>query len=125
MARRGAAAPKTVDDYIARVSPPFQDALHTLRATIRRAAPGADEVISYGMPAFRQDGMLVYYAAFKDHCSLFVGSQRTRERFARELKPFDAGKGTLHFTPEEPLPADLVRRLVRARVAENAERRAR
>ena len=90
---------------------------------MKAAAPDADEVISYQMPAFRQDGMLVYYAAFKDHCSFFVGSAQSRRRFSTELKPFEAGKGTVHFTPDRPLPADLVTRIVKARVAENATRR--
>ncbi len=76
------------------------------------------------MPAFQQNGMLLYYSAFKDHCSLFGVSAQVRRQFAAELKPFEAGKGTLQFTPEKPLPADLVARIVKARVAENTNRRA-
>lgn len=116
-------APKTADEYSEGLPPKFRTTLRRLRATIKAAAPGADEVISYGMPAFRQNGMLVYFAAFKDHCSLFVASDAVRRQFARELKPFMAGKGTLRFTPDRPLPADLVTRIVKARVAENAARR--
>lgn len=115
----------TVDEYLERLPPEFRGALQRLRNTIRAAAPKAEEVISYGMPAFRYHGMLVYYAAFADHCSLFVGSPTARRRFARELKPFAAGKGTVHFTVEKPLPAGLVTRIVRARVAENEARQAR
>jgi len=118
-----ATAPKTVDEYLARVPPEFRAALERLRKIIKDAAPDADEVISYQMPAFRQNGMLVYYAAFKDHCSFFVASPGVRRRFSAELKPFEGGKGTLHFTPERPLPRDLVTRIVKARVEENAARR--
>ena len=123
MAPRRGPAPKTVDEYMARVPPRFRTALQRLRKTIKAAAPDADEVISYKMPAFRQNGMLVYYAAFEAHCSLFVGSAQVRRQFSAELKPFKAGKGTVQFTPDRPLPADLVTRIVKARVAENAARR--
>ena len=123
MASKRATAPKTVNEYMAQVPPEFRVLLQRLRKTIKAAAPGAEEVISYGMPAFRQKRMLVYYAAFKDHCSLFVGSATVRHDFAAEFKPFEAGKGTLQFTPEHPLPADLVTRVVKARLSENAARR--
>lgn len=122
MRSRNAPAPKTVDEYLARVPPEFRTALQRLRKTIKAAAPDADEVMSYQMPAFRQSGMLVYFAAFKDHCSFFVGSAAVRRQFSTELKSFKAGKGTLHFTPDRPLPADLVIRIVKARVAENEAR---
>ena len=122
MVSKSAGAPKTVDDYLASVPPRFRSALQRLRKTIKAAAPEADEIISYQMPAFRQNGTLVYYAAFKDHCSFFVGSLTVRKQFAAELKPFEGGKGTSRFTPEHPLPADLVTRIVKARVAENATR---
>ncbi len=123
MARRATAAPASVDAYLAKVPADQRAALEALRRTIRAAAPEADEVISYQIPAFRKDGILVYYAAFEDHCSFFPGSVVTQRKFAAELKPFAAGKGTIHFTPERPLPAGLVTRIVRARLAEN-ERRA-
>ena len=108
---------------MARVPPKFRATLQRLRRLIKAAAPDAEEVISYQMPAFRQNGMLVYFAAFADHCSLFVGSAQVRRKFSAELKPFQTGKGTLRFTPDRPLPADLVTRIVNARVAENAARR--
>lgn len=114
-----------VDQYLRRVPPKFRPLLVRLRRLIREEVPEAEEVISYGMPAFRQNGNLVFYAAFKDHCSLFPGSVVTLRKFSAEVKPFDAGKGTLHFTVDRPLPDDLVRRIVRARAAENAERKAR
>ena len=122
MTPRPAPAPKTVDEYLARVPPKFRATLQRLRKTIKAAAPDAEEVISYQMPAFRQNGMLVYFAAFEDHCSLFVGSPKVRRQFSAELKPFMRGKGTLRFTPDRPLPAGLVTRIVKVRVAENAAR---
>mgnify|MGYP006266729853 CR=1 FL=1 len=117
-----AAAPKSVDEYLAAVPPSMRTALQDLRKTIRSAAPEAVEVISYRMPAFRQDGALVFFAAFEDHCSFFPGSVATARKFAAELKPFAAGEGTVHFTPEHPLPSALVTRIVKARVVENAAR---
>ncbi len=117
-------APKTVDAYLARVPPKHRAALKQLRKTIKAAAPKAEEVISYGMPAFRQDGGLVCYAAFKDHCSLFPGSLDRLRALSAEIKPFEAGRGTLQFTPEWPIPSRLVTRIVKVRLAENAARKA-
>ena len=119
------APPKSVEEYLAAVPPRFRPTMLRLRRTIRAAAPDAMEGISYQMPAFRQGGILVYYAAFKDHCSLFIASPRVREEFADELKPFAGGKGTVRFTPERPLPSGLIERIVTARLAENARRRSR
>ncbi|TMI27365.1 DUF1801 domain-containing protein [Candidatus Bathyarchaeota archaeon] len=113
----------SVDEYLESVPKEMRTAINKLRKTIKAAAPDAEEVISYNMPAFRQKGILVYYAAFKEHCSLFPGSAQVRRQFSRELKPFDTGKGTLRFTPDHPLPTRLVTRIVKARVAENAARR--
>lgn len=123
MTARRAPAPRTVDEYLASVPPEFRATLQRLRKTIKAAAPHAEEVISYRMQAFRQNGMIVYFAAFEDHCSLFVASPKVRRRFSVELKPFMAGKGTLRFTPDRPLPAGLVTRIVKMRVSENAARR--
>jgi uncharacterized protein YdhG (YjbR/CyaY superfamily) len=125
MPARSKAKSPLVDRYLARVPPKFRPLLARLRRLIREEVPDAEEVISYGMPAFRRNGNLVFYAAFKDHCSFFPGSVATLRQFASEVTPFDTGKGTLHFTVERPLPDDLVRRIVRARTAENAEREAR
>ncbi len=113
---------EAVDAYLAAVPLELRRALQDLRRTIRAAAPKAEEIISYRMPAFRYQGNLVYYAAFRDHGSLFIGSVVTQGKFATELKSFAAGKGTVHFTPEHPLPAALVTRIVKARVAENEAR---
>jgi len=116
-------APKTVEEYLANVPGDMRAALQRLRKTIREAAPDAEEVISYQIPAYRQHGMLVYFAAFKDHGSFFVGTE-ARRRFAAQLKSFPGGKGTVHFTPQRPLPSTLVKRIVKARVAENKARAA-
>ena len=119
MKAKPAPAPKTVDDYMSRVPPKFRTLLQSLRRTIKAAAPEAVEIISYGMPAFRQKRILFYYSAFRDHCSLFIASAQVRRRFSVELKPFAVGKGTFRFTDDHPLPADLVIRMTKARVAEN------
>ncbi len=124
MDRSRGAGREGVEAYLAKVPPRHRAALEDLRATIKEAAPDAEEVVSYQMPAFRHHGALVYYAAFRDHCSLFIGSVTTQRKFAAELRPFVAGKGTVHFTPDHPLPRDLVRRIVRARVAENEDHEA-
>ncbi len=124
MKTKGSAPPESIDAYLSKVPAPMRAALESLRKTIREAAPEADEVISYSMPAFRQNGILVYFAAFADHCSFFPGSVVTQRKFAAELKSFAAGKGTVRFTPEHPLPASLVTRIVKARVAENEARAA-
>ena len=124
MKAAGSPGPKDIDAYLASVPGDKRVILEDLRRTIRAAAPDAEETISYRMPAFRQDGTLVYFAAFDDHCSFFPGSVVTQRKFAKELKPFAAGKGTIHFTPDHPLPAALVTRIVKARVAENEARAA-
>ncbi len=122
MTRPNPAGRDAVDAYLAKIPADMRAALQRLRETIQAAAPEADEVISYGMPAFRHHGVLVYYAAFRDHCSFFPGSVVTQRKFAAELKDFAAGKGTIHFTPAYPLPSGLVTRIVKARVAENESR---
>lgn len=122
MARNPETGARAVDAYLAGVPPKFRSALETIRRTVRAVAPDAEEVISYKMPAFRYHGVLLYYGAFRDHCSLFLGSVVTQRKFSEELKPFETGKGTLQFTPDHPIPSDLLRRMVRARVAENARR---
>src|SRR5881398_2199144 len=116
MAPQENASPEMVDDYLARLTPRFRTALQQLRRTIKAAAPGAEEIISYKMPAFRDNGMLVYYGAFKDHCSFFIASAKVRRQFSAELEPLETGKGTLRFMPGRPLPSDLVIRIVKARL---------
>jgi len=113
---------KDVDAYIAAAPANARNALRALRSTVMAAAPGAEEVISYGMPAYRYLGQLVYFAAFEDHCSFFPGSKAILKTFSRELKSFDASVGTIRFTPSKPLPAALVKKIVRTRMAENEKR---
>jgi uncharacterized protein YdhG (YjbR/CyaY superfamily) len=115
-----------VEEYFAALPEPSRVALERLRRTIRRAAPDAEETISYQMPAFAQDGRtLVSYAAFKNHCSLFPTSTAVIAEHEEELRPFLAGKGTLRFDIEHPIPDELVAQLVEARIAENAARKRR
>jgi uncharacterized protein YdhG (YjbR/CyaY superfamily) len=108
-----------VDRYITAAPAEFRSALTELRATIARAAPAATEAISYQMPSFKYKGrVLVYYAAFKKHCSFFPASMAVIETFADVLAPFRTAKGTLSFTPDEPLPKSLVRKMVKAKMKE-------
>ncbi len=109
---------KNVDEYLAAVPVDARAALEKLRQVIRAAAPQAVEVISYQMPMFKHHGMLVAFAAFKDHCSFFPGSG-VMESFQEELKNYKTSKGTIRFTVSKPLPASLVKKLVRARIKHN------
>jgi len=114
-----------VEAYLAKVPEPARATLEKLRATIRAAAPkDATEEISYGMPAFRYKGGLVGYAAFKAHCSFFPMSGSLLDDFAGELKDYRTSKGTLQFAQDKPLPAALVKKMVKARVAQNEEKAA-
>jgi len=122
--RRPAAARRarvwTIDAYLARVSDDQRAALETLRKTIRAAAPGAIECISYQLPAFRLNGILVGFGATATHCAFYPWSGSTVAAFKNELKAYDTSKGTIRFEADHPLPAALVRRIVKARIAENA-----
>ncbi len=113
---------ETVDEYLAAVPPDARSALEKLRATIRAVVPDATEVISYQIPTFRHRGSLVAYAAFKDHCSFFVMSPAVIKAHEKALARYVTSKGTIQFAAEEPLPPALVRRLVKARIAENEAR---
>jgi uncharacterized protein YdhG (YjbR/CyaY superfamily) len=114
------ATPSSVEDYLASLPEEPRAALEKLRKTIKAAAPEATETISYQMPTFKVRGrFLVSYAAFKNHCSLFPATDAMFEAFGEELKPYSSGKGTIRFTTEKPLPAALVRKIVKARVEEN------
>lgn len=110
--------PKTVDDYLAALPEDSRVTLEKIRKTIKAAAPMATEVISYQMPMYKHHGMLVGFAAFKDHCSLFPGA-KPLATFKDELKAYKTSKGTIRFPIGQPLPAALVKKLVKARVAEN------
>lgn len=112
---------ESVEAYLEAQSPEFREALEKLRAQIKAAAPKAEESISYGMPAYKYKGPLVYFGAFKKHCSFFPGSS-TIIANQKELKGFTVAKGTIQFTPEKPLPAALVKRIVKERIRENETR---
>ncbi len=109
-----------VEAYLAQVPEPARTTLEKLRATIRAAAPKeATEAISYGMPSFQYKGGLVAYAAFKQHCSFFPMGSAAIEEFAEELKGFRVSKGTIQFPLDKPLPAGLVKKMVKACVTRN------
>lgn len=115
---------RTVDEYLAALPDDKRAALERLRRQIRAAAPRAEECISYGVPAFRLDGrMLVWLAAAANHCSFFPGG--IVGRFEDELEGFSTSKGTIRFRPGKPIPAVLVRKIVKACVARNAVRHTR
>jgi uncharacterized protein YdhG (YjbR/CyaY superfamily) len=119
-------APASVDDYLRALPDESRAALEKLRKTIKAAAPEATETISYQMPAFKDNGrFLVSYAAFKDHCSLFPASTAVMEALGEELKTYFSGKGTIRFTADKPLPSALVKKIVKARLGENAAARLR
>jgi uncharacterized protein YdhG (YjbR/CyaY superfamily) len=114
---------KTVDEYLHALPAAPRAALEQLLGVISTAAPDAVETMSYGVPTFKLAGRpLVSYGAAKAHCAFYVMSTEALEPFAAELKPYSTGKGTVRFPPGEPLPADLVQRLVTARIAENEKR---
>src|SRR5579859_8207977 len=109
----------TVEGYFARVPEPARNTLTKLRATIRTVLPrDATETISYKMPAFARDGVIVWYAAFANHVSLFPRPS-VLARFKDELAEFKTSKGTVQFPLDKPLPTALIKRIVKARVAEH------
>ena len=111
--------PESIDAYLADVPADQRDALQALRAQVRRLIPDAEEAISYGMPAFQLGGRtVVWFAAWKDHCSVYPLTDSFLADHADELTPFGRTKGSLHFTPEAPLPDGLVEQLVTARLAD-------
>ena len=113
----------SIDEYLAAQPAGQRAALKKLRAAIRAAAPRAEECISYGLPAFRLDGkLLVAFGAATNHCAFYPMSSQTLKHFTEALKGYRTSAGTVRFQPEKPLPATLVRKLVKARIAENAAR---
>ena len=124
-AAKGNGAPKNVDEYLAGVPEPARSTLNKLRAAIRSAVPPeATETISYRIPAFKYKGVLLWFAAFSNHCSLFPTASVV-EAFKSELKGFSTSKGTIHFPTDKPLPTALIKKLVKARVAQNESKKRR
>ena len=118
------AGASNVDEYLADVPEPARSTLNKVRAVIRSAVPAeATEGISYGMPAFHYKGGLIGYAAFKDHCSLFPMSAALIDELEDELAKYRTSKGTLQFPLDKPFPAALLKKLVKARVAQNEKKR--
>ena len=112
-------APKDIDEYIAGFPKDVQEILEKIRMTIRKAAPDAEETISYLMPTFNLNGKyLVYFAAYKKHIG-FYGAPRGNPEFKEELSAYQAGKGTLQFPLDKPIPFDLITKIVKFRVKEN------
>jgi len=122
--RKGSAAskPQTIDEYLAPLSDEKRAALEKLRTDIRAAAPKAEECISYQIPAFRLGGrLLVAFGAAANHCAFYPGALPV-EAHKDELKGYKTSKGTIRFQPDRPLPATLVRKLVKTRIEERATR---
>ena len=109
---------KTVDDYIAAFPPDVQAILEKIRLTIRKAAPQAEESISYQIPAYKLGGALVYFAAHKTHIGMYPISRTVKEKFEKELSAYEAGKSTARFPLDRPIPYALIGRIVKFRVSE-------
>ena len=125
IAVKARSSPKTVDEYLARVPEPARTTLNKIRAIIRSAAPPeATEAISYGMPAFKHNGVLVWFAAFSNHCSLFPTAS-VIDALRVDLRGFRISKGTVQFPTNKPLPASLVKKMVKLRVAQSESRKQR
>ena len=124
-ATKGKSIPTTVDEYLACLPQPARSTLGKIRAAIRSAVPPeATETLSYRIPAFKHNGVLVWYAAFSNHCSFFP-TAAVIAAFRDELKAFTVSKGTIQFPVDKPLPSALVKRMVKMRVAQNASRKRR
>ncbi|HMD85473.1 MAG TPA: DUF1801 domain-containing protein [Terriglobia bacterium] len=122
---KGNSTPRNVDDYLASVPEPARSTLKKIRAAIRSAVPPeATETISYRMPAFKHNGVLVWFAAFSNHCSFFPTASVV-EAFKNELKGFPISKGTIQFPPDKPLPTSLVKKMVKLRIAQNESKKRR
>lgn len=117
---------EAVESYLAKVPEPAHTTLQKIRATIRSVVPAdTTEGLSYGMPAFRYKGALVAYAAFKDHCSFFPMQASLIDEMKDELAGYRTSKGTLQFPVDKPLPATLLKKMVKVRVAENEQKKRR
>lgn len=113
---------KTVDDYVALQPEATQRVLERVRATLRKALPRAEEVISYQIPAYKMPGgAVIYFAGWKQHYSLYPASARVVETFEKELAPYQVSKGTIRFPLSEPIPVRLIQRIARLRAKEVAE----
>lgn len=113
---------KTIDDYLLTHNPEVREQLEIIRGAVHSCVPEAQEVISYSMPAFKYKGrVLVYFAGFKRHCSLFPAGSKVLETMSDELSAYRTAKGTLQFQYGKKLPLTLIKKIIRARAKENAE----
>ncbi|RDI12076.1 uncharacterized protein YdhG (YjbR/CyaY superfamily) [Flavobacterium sp. AG291] len=113
--------PKDTNEYIAGFSPEIQKLLEQVRQTVQKTAPDAEESISYGMPAFKLNGNLVYFAAFTNHIG-FYALPSGNEAFQKEISNYKTGKGSIQFPFDKPLPLDLIAKIVKFRVEENIQK---
>ena len=122
--KKATSIPRNIDEYLAGVPEPARTTLQKIRAAIRSAVPPeAAEAISYRIPTFKYKGGLVAFAAFSHHCSLFPMSYAVIGAFKSDLKAFEVSKGTIRFPLDKPLPATLVKRIVKARISENERKK--
>lgn len=112
-----------IDDYLARQPDDVRATLESLRRTIREAAPEANEALVYQLPAFKYHGHLVGFAAQAKHCSFYIMSPSLAKSLKDSIKPFKLSGATIHFSPENPLPEALVKKIVKARMKENEDRK--
>src|SRR5258707_7601805 len=124
--KKATSIPNTIDEYLADVPEPARGTMQKIRAAIRSAVPPeATEAITYRIPTFKYNGALVAFAAFSHHCSFFPMSYAVIGAFKNELKAFEVSKGTIPFPVDKPLPATLVKKMVKARILENERRKRR
>lgn len=115
-------AVSTVEEYLNLFPEPKRAVLEKMRKAIRGAAPKAEEEISYEMPGYKLNGVLVYFGGFKNHCSFFPAGYAVIQQFADELKDFKTSKGTIQFPFDKPIPFALIKKMVKARIKENEAR---
>jgi uncharacterized protein YdhG (YjbR/CyaY superfamily) len=115
---------KTVEEYAASLPAASKKIFSTFRKTIKQAAPGAEELISYNIPALKLNGMLVYFAAWKEHVSMYPRTAGLEKTFKKEMAKYGVSKGTIKFPTDEPLPLDIISKMVQFRVKENLEKEA-
>ncbi|MCW3122801.1 MAG: hypothetical protein JWQ38_2293 [Flavipsychrobacter sp.] len=115
-------AVKDVDTYLSLVPEEMRAALEKLRQQIKKLAPDAEEVISYGMPMYKYHGTLVGFAAFKNHCGFYAANGTAVEQYKEELKDYSTSKGTIRFTPDKPIPAAVIKMIVKDKMKANLEK---
>ncbi len=121
--KKKSAIPKTVNQYLAAVPEPARSTLKEVRAAIRAAAPAeTTEIISYGMPMYKYKGTLIGFAAYAKHCSLFLATPSLLKLFKDELSRYEISKGTIRFPTDKPLPASLMKKIVKARAVQNDQK---